>query len=169
MHPVLTLFPMLVVLIVAAIVDLRARKIPNSLTTVLAISGFAQSLLWDHSLVTWWQSLLGWVVGLMINVPLFLLRIRGGGDVKLFGGVGAWLGPVNIIAVFIVATVAAMFVAVMQALATRRLKAVAHNVARMSVSMAHGERGIQPPDDSSRHVPYAVPMLLAVVIMVAWS
>src|SRR6185436_15401166 len=39
------------------------------------------------------QSLAGWALGVGLFMPMFLLRGMGGGDVKLLGAVGAWLGP----------------------------------------------------------------------------
>ena len=35
----------------------------------------------------------GWIVGLLVFLPLFALRAMGGGDVKLLAAFGAWLGP----------------------------------------------------------------------------
>jgi prepilin peptidase CpaA len=35
----------------------------------------------------------GWLVGLLLLLPLFALRGLGGGDVKLMAAFGAWLGP----------------------------------------------------------------------------
>ncbi|MDW8263258.1 MAG: A24 family peptidase, partial [Phycisphaerales bacterium] len=135
MHPVIPLFPLLVGLLVAAIVDLRSRRIPNSLTVTLALAGIAQSVLWEYALVSWWQSLLGIAIALAVNLPLYALRVRGGGDVKLFAAVGAWIGPVSVVAIFVIATVVASVVAILQALATGQLRAVARNVARLSVGL----------------------------------
>ena len=37
----------------------------------------------------------GWAIGIALFLPMFLLRGMGGGDVKLLGAVGAWLGPLG--------------------------------------------------------------------------
>ena len=39
-------------------------------------------------------ALAGWLVGVALFFPVFALGGMGAGDVKLLGGVGAWLGPV---------------------------------------------------------------------------
>jgi prepilin peptidase CpaA len=39
------------------------------------------------------RSLAGFGVGVLLFLPLFVLRAMGGGDVKLLAAIGAWLGP----------------------------------------------------------------------------
>lgn len=169
------LFPLLLLLLTAAVTDLRTRRIPNWLNGLVAVTGFVQCLSWEQSLAPGWLSLAGFGVGILLNLPLWLLGLRGGGDLKLFAGVGAWLGPVNVVAVFIVATIMAMVVAVLQALLQRRLRQVAVSAATSTVGLMHG--GSVPDEDSSsaeqdyarRHVPYAVPVLVSVLAMLCWS
>jgi prepilin peptidase CpaA len=172
MNPTLVIFPLLVMLVVAAVIDFRSRRIPNWLTAAIAVTGLAQALAWNHSIIGGWMSAVGLLVGLAINLPLFALNLRGGGDVKLFAGVGAWLGPVNVVAVFIVATIVAMVVAIIQAIATRRVKQVMRNTASMAVGVIHSEARVDendPADYAARHVPYAVPVLIAVAALVGLS
>ncbi|HRK29435.1 MAG TPA: A24 family peptidase [Tepidisphaeraceae bacterium] len=169
MHLVLLMFPLLAMLAVAAVIDFRSRRIPNWLTIVIAVTGLLQAASWSHSVAGGWMSIVGLAVGLAINLPLFALGLRGGGDVKLFAGVGAWLGPVNVVAVFIVATVVAMLVAILQAIVTRRVSQVARNTASMAVGLIHPESRVDSTDQASyaaRHVPYAVPILVAVIALV---
>lgn len=169
------LVPLLAALIVAAVIDLRARRIPNWLTATLAIGGLAAAVTWQGALVNWWQAALGAVVGLLVNWPLFALRIRGGGDVKLFAAVGTWVGPVSIIVVFVLATLVAMVVAIAQAVAHRRLRPVMRSTAELAVGLAHGAGGgLAAVTDEhgevrsvDRHLPYAVPIGIAVLALVA--
>lgn len=174
----LLLLPMLAALVVAAAVDVRARRIPNWLTAGLAVGGLVAAAGWDRSIPGGlWMSIVGLLLGLAMNLPLFLLGIRGGGDVKLFAAVGAWLGPVPVVAVFIVSTVVALLLAVAQAAAQRRLKPVVSNSATIAVGAVHGVW--QRPDEVSspvsaaapdRHrLPYAVPVLLSVLGLVAFG
>jgi prepilin peptidase CpaA len=78
--------------VAAAASDLRFRRVPNALTLGAAalgilVSGLAGGL---HGVS---QSLLGWVVGLALFLPLFVVGGLGAGDVKLLAAFGAWLGP----------------------------------------------------------------------------
>jgi len=98
------LFPLLIVGI-GAFIDIRTRRIPNVLTFGGAFAGL---LYWAWA--SGWSGLgvsaAGWVVGVALFLPLFLLRGMGGGDVKLLGAVGAWLGPVAVLVSALYATIA---------------------------------------------------------------
>jgi prepilin peptidase CpaA len=78
--------------VLASLSDLRTRRIPNSLTLGAAIVApmfFGVIVGWHAAL---W-SVAGWCMGLLLFLPLFLLRGMGAGDVKLLAAFGAWLGP----------------------------------------------------------------------------
>jgi prepilin peptidase CpaA len=76
----------------ACFTDLRTRRIPNLLTFGAALVAFG-----FHGLTGGWPALgvsaAGWGVGILLFLPLFLLRGIGGGDVKLLAALGAWVGP----------------------------------------------------------------------------
>jgi len=76
----------------AMVLDLRTRRLPNWLT----VSGLTTGLGF-HLVTEGWpglqQSLSGLAIGLGALLVLWLLGGGGGGDVKLMGAVGAWLGP----------------------------------------------------------------------------
>ena len=171
----LMLVPMFALLTWAAVVDLRSRRIPNWLTLSLALTGFVQSFLAMHA-VTPWQSVLGLVTGLTLNVGLFALRIRGGGDVKLFAGLGAWLGPWLTFEVFLASTMIAALLAVAQCAFNGKLVALFRNTAVLAVSAAHprelGLAHVTRPDGTfqsvGRPVPYAVPVILATAAVLIW-
>jgi len=82
------------VAVAAAASDVRTRRVPNTLTFGAALAAFGWSAAASglHGLET---SLLGWVTGLLIFLPIFALRGIGGGDVKLLAAIGAWLGPIG--------------------------------------------------------------------------
>jgi prepilin peptidase CpaA len=78
--------------VVAAVWDLKTRRIPNALTfgaALLAIvaHGYAGGI----SGAGW--SIAGWLAGVAFFLPLFALGGMGAGDVKLLAALGAWLGP----------------------------------------------------------------------------
>src|SRR4029079_6556305 len=82
----------LVLVGVAAVIDIRTRRIPNLLTFGGAASAFVYFVIM-HGFSGLGQSAAGWAVGLALFMPIFLLGGMGAGDVKLLGAVGAWLGP----------------------------------------------------------------------------
>ena len=80
------------VALAAAAIDAQQRRIPNWLTfgawlaalpLQMAMHGMgAGALVWAC----------GWLTGLAIFLPFYLLRGMAAGDVKLMAAVGAWLG-----------------------------------------------------------------------------
>jgi prepilin peptidase CpaA len=81
---------------VAAVIDVRTRRIPNLLTFGGALCAFVFFLI-VGGLPALGHSLAGWGVGLALFMPIFLLGGMGAGDVKLLAAVGAWLGPAVIL------------------------------------------------------------------------
>jgi prepilin peptidase CpaA len=89
----------------ASALDFRTRRIPNVLTAGMAVTGVALSL--THvSGVSPAASVLGIVVGILLMLPGHLLGATGGGDVKLMGAVGAFVGPVLVITAFLATAIA---------------------------------------------------------------
>ncbi|AMY12263.1 Flp pilus assembly protein, protease CpaA [Luteitalea pratensis] len=77
--------------LVACATDVRSRRIPNVLTVSAALLALLCRLLVGGP----WAligGLLGGVVGFLLFLPLFAVRGLGGGDVKLLGALGAWIG-----------------------------------------------------------------------------
>lgn len=85
---------LLLLLLVAAWCDIRSRRIPNSLVFPGMIAGILSNILLPQ--VTGGlgilDSLAGLGVGLLLLLPLYLLRAMGAGDVKLMAMTGAFLG-----------------------------------------------------------------------------
>src|SRR4029450_6917697 len=79
-----------VVLIVAAVIDGFELRVPNWITFPFIIGG------WIYSTAAFgWQGL-GWsfagtILGMSILMAFYLIGGMGAGDVKLMGGVGAWI------------------------------------------------------------------------------
>lgn len=76
----------------ACVTDVRARRIPNVLTFggALLAAAFWTVTGGGPGLAS---SIGGWLVGVGIFFLPFALGGMGGGDIKLLGAMGAWLGP----------------------------------------------------------------------------
>jgi prepilin peptidase CpaA len=88
------------VIATAAWSDLKTRRIPNWITVSGAFIGLLLHALDGglHGAVT---SLTGAALGVGIFVGLFVAGGMGAGDVKLFGAVGALVGPQALVLVFV--------------------------------------------------------------------
>lgn len=89
-----------VILIIAAISDLRSHKIPNWLTFPTMGVGIAY-----HTYMKGYQGFFFSIKGVFIGFALLLLFYivggTGAGDVKLLGAVGGFLGPLGVFKAFI--------------------------------------------------------------------
>lgn len=80
-------------LILAVIWDVKRQRIPNFLTIPAALMGLTYHLWFEPDLGGFYFSAAGLVIGLMLLMIPFMLGGVGGGDIKLLGAAGAWLGP----------------------------------------------------------------------------
>ena len=120
-------------------------------------------------------SLLGFLVGGGLSLPMFVMGVRGGGDVKLLAAVGAWLGPKGVLLVYLAAAVAGMILVLLQCLIQGRLLQLLNRTALVALNLRHvrflgvgnaaysltNSRTIEKP------LPYAVPILIAVAAVLA--
>jgi prepilin peptidase CpaA len=92
--PIEDLLPIAFLLLVAAAItwDVRERRIPNVLSLVLLVGGFAFSALQQPVLPGLLGALAGLGVGFGIWIGFYALGVMGAGDVKFFAAASAWLG-----------------------------------------------------------------------------
>ena len=95
---------LLTLLLCAVTTDLRSRRIPNTLVlggTLLAVTCHAVALAHAGTPLagaSWWAPVAGLITGLLVLMPLYLLRALGAGDVKLMAMVGAFVGAPEVLA-----------------------------------------------------------------------
>ena len=171
----INLAPLLALMFVAAVVDLRRRVIPNWLTVLLMLSGLAHGFL-AHGFHGLLESALGLLAGAAIPFVLFAIGAMGGGDVKLMAGVGAWLGPGPVLLVLVCEKIIGLLIVLAQALWQGRLTALVSNSAVVAVNILHiKDVGVdhvmgtgQGCRSVARPLPFAVPALLAVLFVLAF-
>ncbi len=116
--------------LVASIVDIRSRRIPNWLTATMAGIGIGLAAS-GTSGVSLGASLAGFALGLALMMPGHALGATGAGDVKLMAAVGAIVGPALVVSAFLFTAVAGGVLAVAIALRRRRLSATLAGTGRL--------------------------------------
>ena len=116
--------------VVAAVVDIRTRRIPNALTAMLAGAGLGLAAT-GISGVSIPGSMLGLLLGLALMMPGHLLGATGAGDVKLMAALGALVGPTAVLDTFLFTVLAGGVLAVTIALQRRRLTATLAGTRRL--------------------------------------
>jgi prepilin peptidase CpaA len=134
----------------AAWLDGRTHRIPNWLTVSGCLAGIA-----IHSLIGGLQgtamALKGAGFGLLILLPLVLLRALGAGDWKLVGALGALVGPEMLWFVLFASVMVAGLMAVVLMIRAKRVRATLHNVWMLIVGFltlgfhAHPEISLDNP------------------------
>jgi prepilin peptidase CpaA len=147
--------------------DWRFRRIPNWLT----LSGLVLGLV-VNALADGWPgikaSLSGAGLGLAVLLPFVLLRALGGGDWKLMGALGAFLGPERLIEVLIGSMLVAGVMALILIVYKGRVRQSLRNMVRMLGSLLilrlpGPEVSLDNPE--SAKVPFGVAVAITVVLL----
>jgi prepilin peptidase CpaA len=119
----------------ATIIDLRTRRIPNTLTAAMAGIGIglAASGLSGMSV---WASMAGFALGLALMLPGHALGATGAGDVKFMAAVGAIVGVPMVLSAFLFTAVAGGVLALAVAVRRRRLAATLAGTGRLIAAPA---------------------------------
>jgi prepilin peptidase CpaA len=133
-------------LVIATIVDLRTRRIPNVLTGTMAALGFGFAVS-GLGAISLRAAVVGCLIGLVLMLPGHLLGATGGGDVKLMAAVGALVGPLVVFYAVLYTAVAGGLLAVVVALQRRRLGATLAGTSRM----------IKAPGDVKHEIASGIP------------
>ena len=152
--------------IVAGWTDWRSRRIPNWLTVPTLFLGVVA-----NTLALGWagtkESLLGAGLGLGLLLPFVLLRSLGGGDWKLVGALGAFLGPPRLIVVLLATVLVAGAMAVVLIVWKRRVGQTLRNLVHLlaalfTLHLPGPELSLDNPD--SLKVPFGVAVAVTVVL-----
>lgn len=160
--------------LIAAGFDIRYRRIPNWLTYGGLVTGFAlQSWLFGWAGVK--DAALGALAAFVLYFGLFALRAMSAGDVKLMTAVGALVGPMNWLYIFLVAAICGAVIVIVLTLlrgtllqTLSRVLIVLGEMSRMRAPYeAHPELDVAHPNAVT--LPHAVPIALGCMLCLsAW-
>lgn len=122
--------------LVAAIYDLRFRRIPNwlNLSGVVLGIGLNAYVFAQHGIVL---AAAGLLLPVAVYVPLYCLRAMGAGDVKLMAAVGSIVGPQNWVVILLCTALAGGLLGLAVSAAKGRLRQTMCNVAVLVHELLH--------------------------------
>jgi len=125
-----------IVVAIAATFDIRYRRIPNW----LVLAGIIAGLAWNSSVSGWsglGRAAEGLGLGFILYFPLYLIRARGAGDVKLLAAVGAITGPGNVVWIFLLTAVLGGVIALVMLMFRGRVRKTFFNVGWIIQDLMH--------------------------------
>jgi prepilin peptidase CpaA len=153
-----TFWPVLTLLVIATIVDIYSRRIPNWLVLPFLFAGIAVA-----TVVRGWtglgQSMGGVTLAVAVTGTLCWLRGMGAGDLKLCAAVGAWIGPAQLGTALVATGVAGGVLALLWAAYHGSLNESLHGSG--DLVREFWTKGVRPHPDlvldnpSARTMPYA--------------
>jgi prepilin peptidase CpaA len=127
-----------ILVIVAAIYDIRLRRIPNWLTFPAVLIGVGLNwFLYETSGL--WFALQGLGLAFAVYFILYLLRGMGAGDVKLMAAVGAAVGPMNWLGILVLTSVFGAVTGILLIAFKGRLRRTFANMGRILLSLGRGK------------------------------
>jgi prepilin peptidase CpaA len=146
--------------------DIRTYRVPNAIVVGGTLAAFALHSLQDGAVAAFGVGIagaaMGFATGFFLFLPFYLIRAAGAGDVKLMAMVGAFLGPLDMIATYVWTCAAGACFAVIFAMKRRVLGKMARNIlsiARSALPRARGATGaahFDPYHSSAAKLPYSV-------------
>ena len=179
----LALLPMVLLLLAAVRKDVRYHRIPNAvvfwgagLGILLNVFmpegwGFASQLPGGLGFLS---AIGGVTIGLVVMLPMYLLRAMGAGDVKLMAMVGAFLGPEDvlgaILATFVAGGVLSLGYAWKIGVLRRTLQNIRFILYSGAVKIAGGSvPTLEDAPETAGKFPYAVAIAVGTLGYLAWK
>jgi prepilin peptidase CpaA len=158
---------LMILLLAAAISDIKTGRIPNCLVFGGALYGLVYNIFFPvhPGYIGVLFALGGLALGLSALLPLYLFRVMGAGDVKLMAMVGAFLGTSATVAAVLATLIVGGVLAVALALWSGRLVRMLLNVAMIfrgtMLTVATGVGGLAVHGSpSAGRMPYGVAIAL---------
>lgn len=157
--------------VAACATDVALRRVPNVLTMTASAAAIVLHAATGGWLAGVW-SVAGWLAGLALFLPIFLLRGMGGGDVKLLAAFGACLGPGLAVWTGLYGAIAGGVLALGVVVWSRTAAHTTGNIGHMlTVWRTTGLRpveGITLASSRGPRLPYAIPLTCGLVLAVWW-
>jgi len=134
---------------IAAVVDIRTRRVPNWLTFGAAAFGIAMATVRPDG-VGVAGAFEGLLVGLLLMLPGHVIGKTGAGDVKLLAALGTLLGPKAIVMAFLYSAVAGGGLAVLVAIQRRRLRETLESTAALVCTGGSNAGELEKPSTNNR-------------------
>jgi prepilin peptidase CpaA len=160
-------WPTVLVMIVAAVTDLRSQRIPNWLVFPFLLAGLVVSTVVDG-----WGGLGNSMLGVLLAAALmgffYVLGGMGMGDVKLCAGVGAWVGPHQLVFALVFMGLAGGVMAFGWAICRGFLKESLAGTSDLIFGL--GKRGLRPhptivlANPAARRMPYAPAIAVGAIL-----
>lgn len=172
MRPETLLQLALIALVTAAAVrDLASRRIPNLLLLTGWVVALPLHLLGPEAGTALLGALAGALCGLLIFLPLYVLRGMAAGDVKLMATVGLFVGPYEALQVAVLAWCCGGVMALVMIIARGRLGMAAGNVADLLRPLWMRALGMPAVTEPMRHdsvgsMPYGLAIAVATIIAI---
>jgi prepilin peptidase CpaA len=145
----------------AAVSDLRSRRVSNELVLVILFAGLARHVL-ALDAGAFAVALAGAALGLALLLPAFVVRWVGGGDVKLLAALGAWLGPWGILIGGAYGIALGGLLAIAMAVAGGATREVGRNMCAALFTLSSP---VAPRRSKALVVPLAVPLAVGCTIV----
>lgn len=118
------------IVVAAALADIKSRRIPNKLVFPGAVAAILYHAISPYG-IGFASSMAGLAAGLLALLPLYMIRAMGAGDVKLMAMVGAYLGPMSAIGAVVTTLIVGGALAVAAAVRNRSAQRMLNNVRAM--------------------------------------
>jgi prepilin peptidase CpaA len=128
---------LLISCLIAAIWDVRFRRIPNWLVLASLILGFALNMFLYPVLSGLLISAKGLGLAMLIYFPLYLIRAMGAGDVKLMAVIGSIAGAADWIGIFFCTAIIGGLAALLLLLYKRQVRSGFWNVGFLLSELFH--------------------------------
>jgi len=166
---------LLAAVLVAAITDMRWRRIPNWLTLTALALGFALNALnaYPTPMAGVWLAAKGFALAFSLNLIMYALRMTGAGDVKLMAAIGALVGCSNFLGIFLLNAIIGGLLAIILMAVKGRARQTPWNVGYMASEMmkwrapylTREQLDVNSPNALT--LPRAVPICLGVIVFLA--